>query len=590
MSAVVGSRLIIKEKVLNKLYIQGLGYLALASLLLSGCASTQGPANGRPVAAIEVAEPDDVNIGSPQSDLMYQIMLAEIASQRGLNEVALKYYMSALRQAPSARIASRVVRIASFMDANKEAMEAARIWAKEEPDNLEASRILAVLYLRNDEFSAATAELHKILNTDKDQFDRAILHVGQILRREIPNEQAFQIASQLVESHPESPEGQYIVALLALDAQHDDEALARIDQALELERNWVDAVTLRARILQSRGEKNAALTYLKKYLAKNPKEHSVRLIYARALVDAQKLEEARNQFELLAVKMPDNQDVLFALAILSLQFKAYDEAEGYLMQLDRLGKRSPQLVYYLGQIAEQKKDWDAALDWYAQVGRGEFFLDAQVRIAAVLSQNKGLKEAIRHLEALELENQDDQREVMLFQAGLLKDNRKYSKALKLLNRIMDKYGRDTELLYDRALLLERMGKVDDALRDLRFVVSEQPDNPSALNALGYTLADRTKNYDEALIYVRKAIELEPNDPAIMDSMGWVNYRLGNSEVALEYLQKAMEQVFDGEIAAHLGEVLWSLGRQDEAIKIWKKAQEKFSDNETLNETIGRFTQ
>ena len=589
--------LISKDNILARKITQGVGYLLLSGLLLAGCATTQGPATSdadsvsvKSSKPQTIADPKDISIGHPQSDLMYQIMLAELASQRGLNDVALKYYMNVLRQNKDPLIASRVVRIASFIDANAEALEAAQIWAAGEPDNADARRILAVLYLRNGEFSAATEVLNKILADEPQNIDRSILHIGMILQREVPNEQAFQIASQLIERHPKSAEGHYIVATLAIDAQHTDEALERVERTLELRPDWTEAVVLRARVLQARGEQNLALSYLKKYLNRHPDENEVRKLYARSLVDAQQLEEARSQFELLAVKLPDDRDALFALAMLSLQFKAYDEAEGYLLQLDRLGQRSPQLVYYLGQIKEQKQAWAEALVWYEQVDQGEYFLDSQLRIAAVLARSQGLDEAIKHLRGLELESKEDQRELMVFEAALLKEHKQYKEAIKVVNSIMGKFGKDPELIYDRALLLERVGKVDEALRDLRFVVSEQPENPSALNALGYTLADRTQNYEEALIYVKKAIQLEPNDPAIMDSMGWVNFRMGNHEVALEYLQKAISVIFDGEVAAHLGEVLWSLGRQQEAKELWGKAKEKYSDNAILVETMGRYLQ
>ena len=124
--------------------------------------------------------------------------------------------------------------------------------------------------------------------------------------------------------------------------------------------------------------------------------------------------------------------------------------------------------------------------------------------------------------------------------------------------------------------------------DLTTILSNEPKNAQVLNALGYTLADRTARYDEALGYIQRALELEPNDAAVMDSMGWVYYRMGNYDDALVHLAKANSIDEDPEIAAHLGEVLWVVGKKEQAVEVWEKSLSDNPDHQILLDVMKRF--
>jgi len=571
--------------------------LLSAILVLSACASTGGPAtggddskSGKPVKVQKIPDPSEYKPSSPDAALMYQIMVADLAVQRGMTDVALKYYLSAAKLSHDPEIASKAVRVATFLEANKEALEAAQIWEAEAPDSLDAKRVLAVLYLRTGELEKGKKLLDELLAKDPEQIDRTILHIGSMLQREIPKEQAYELSAYFAQRYADSPEANYVAASLAVNAEREADALTYIDKALHKKKDWVDAVVLKAKILQGLDRQKDALAFLKKFLNTHASQDSVRLVYARTLIDARKYKDARNQFEMLAVRMPDNEDVLFALAMLSLQFKEYDEAKGYLLQLDKLGKRTPQISYYLGQIAEQKKDYEEALNWYTLIRPGDYYLDAQLRIAAVTATSKSLDDARKLLRNIETDNPDDKREIVLFEANLLKDRKMYQESYDVLTKALKTYAKDIDILYDRSLVLERLNRVDESIRDLEYIVKKQPENAAALNALGYTLADRTDRTKEALEYLNRALELQPDDPALMDSMGWVYYRLGDNKQALDYLRKAMDMIEDGEVSAHYGEVLWAAGEKDEAVKVWNKALQKFKDNDILKKTMGRFGQ
>jgi len=533
--------------------------------------------------------PGDTTFEHPTADIMYQIFVAELATQRGAPEVAAKFYVDAAKKSGDASIASRAVRIASFADNKADALEAAKIWAKSSPEDIEAKRVLAVLYLRNNLFDDAKTLLSELLKDDEEGISRNILLTGALLQREASLDGALKVTKHLLEQHPEEAESHYIHASIAMQAGEKDEALKSIQNALEIKANWADAAILYPRVLQEFGRNDDAVAYFKKFLKNNPKADNVRLAFARTLVDTRDLEDARSQFELLAVKMPNNQDVLFALAMLSMQFKDFDEAEGYLTQLERLGKSSPQVLYYLGQIGEQKEQYDAARNAYSKIRSGEFFIESQMRITVILAKTKTVDEALAHLANIPTKTEEEKRELMLFKGNLLRDFKRYQEAFDFYTVLLTENKNDPDILYFRSLVAERLDKIDIVIQDLGFVIEQDPENAAALNALGYTLADKTDKLDEALKLIQRARDLEPDDPAIIDSLGWVHFRLGNQEAALKYLKEALDKIDDAEVAAHYGEALWSAGEKDKAIEIWKKAKEKNDTNDVLNETMERFS-
>ncbi len=534
-------------------------------------------------------KPGDVSFEHPTADIMYRIFVAELATQRGSPSVASKFYVDAAKKSNNASIASRAVRIASFADNKEDALEAAKIWAEASPEDTEAKRVLAVLYLRNGLFDNAKTLLSDLLDADEDGISRNILLTGALLQREASLEGALKVTEYLLLKHPQHAESHYIHASLAMQANKKEIALESIQKALEIKSDWADAAILYPRVLQEFERNDEAIAYFKTFLENNPKADNVRLAYARTLVDTRNLENARSQFELLAVKMPNNQDVLFALAMLSMQFKDYDEAEGYLIQLERLGKSSPQVLYYLGQIGEQKEQYNAALNAYSKIRSGEFFMESQLRIALILAKTKTLEDALAHLNSIPTKTDAEKREIKLFHGNLLRESKHYQRAFDHYTEMLANNQKDSDVLYFRSLVAERLNKIDIVIQDLSTVIEQDPENAAAINALGYTLADKTDKLEEALKLIQRARDLEPDDPAIIDSLGWVHFRLGNQETALKYLKEALDKIDDAEVAAHYGEALWTSGDKEQAIEVWNKAFEKNKENDVLNETMKRFS-
>jgi Flp pilus assembly protein TadD len=274
--------------------------------------------------------------------------------------------------------------------------------------------------------------------------------------------------------------------------------------------------------------------------------------------------------------------------VLSLQLNDTVLAEQLLQRLIEIGHvESDKARIYLGQIAEEGKRPNEALRWFGEVGRGEHFVPARLRAAQVLMQ-QGYRDAARqHLQVSDVSPREHV-QLLIGEAQLLREQGDVSGAYAVLMTGLAADPDHPELLYETALMAERMGRHEELETRLRRLIELKPDHAHALNALGYSLAERKLRLDEARQLIERALELAPNDPFILDSHGWVLFRQGDTTAALAVLQRAFGQRPDPEIAAHLGEVLWLLGRQDEARKTWEAARREHPANTVLTETLKRF--
>jgi len=357
---------------------------------------------------------------------------------------------------------------------------------------------------------------------------------------------------------------------------------------LKLRPDWELAALFVAQVLQSRSNEEAA-RYLGEYLEHHPKARDARLNYARLLVNDRKYAEARKQFEALLREFPQNADVSMAVALLAMQANDLDAADTQLKRVLELDYKEPDTArFYLGQVNEERKHYDEALKWYASVGAGGQYINAQSRYAAVLAKQGKLPEARKHLQDAAVESNQERVQLTQAEAQLLRDASEYQAAFDLLGRALDKLPNYPDLLYDHAMAAEKVDRIDVMEGNLRKLIEIRPDHAHAYNALGYTLADRNQRIDEAHRLIETALKLAPDDPFILDSMGWVLYRMGRGKEGLGYLQRAFKMRPDPEIAAHVGELLWATGQQGEARKVWGEALKEHPTNELLQSTIKRL--
>ncbi len=565
--------------------------LAALAATLAGCAATApggGGLRGTSTADESPGASASASESTPLSkDVLYKVLLAEIAGRRGDVSLALDNYLEVAEETRDPGAAERAVSIAVFARDEERGIKAARLWTEVSPSNLDARRVYGALLMRAGRIDQAVNELNFIVAPPNDTADRFAL-IGDMLARERDQEGAAQVMERIVQLHPDNVNATFALAQLLGRSGSFDRSLELLDQLLRAEPGDERALIYQARILQREGRTTEALGAMSRYLEYRPDSNDVRMTYARLLVDAKRYEEARQQFELLSKQNPEDGDVAYALGLLLLQTNRYDEATVQFERLVALNERVDAAHYYLGQIAESKNDAVAALGSYGRVDRGDHYLNAQIRIGVILAEQGEMRKARAQLHGIRVSNQQEAVRVYRSEADILARADRLSDAMSVYDSALEEYPGNSDLLYARAMLAEKLDMIDVLERDLREILSREPNNADALNALGYTLADRTDRYEEALELVKQAYELRPDDHYIVDSMGWIMYRLGRYEEALKYLRRALELNNDPEVAAHLGEVLWVMGNKAEARKIWNSALESTPDDERLLDVIKRF--
>ncbi|MGR8920491.1 MAG: tetratricopeptide repeat protein [Gammaproteobacteria bacterium] len=565
--------------------------VALAALVLAGCA--QAPRQTAPVdvtpAAAVVAPAPPVAPFEYEEDPLYRLMMAEFAGQRGHLDVAVKQYLALAESLRDVKLAQRATRIAVFARDNESALRAAEVWVELATLDMEARQILAAMYIRQGNADAALEHLEFVLEHDHEEPGNRLRMIANLLGREDDRETALEVMGRLLERFEDDTDALVAYALLAIRAEklaEAESAMTRIAERTELSSSIAMAYLA---VLQKQDKIGEAIEWLDRILAINPDQTGLRLIYARLLADANRFEEARLQFGVLADDTPDNTDIVFALGLLNLQANRIDAAAKNFERLLEVDVRTDEAHFYLGQIAEERGKPQLAIDHYQAIEGGGNYFAAQLRKALALALMERVDEAVAFLDEVVVENEKQGYDLARAKGEILTERERYEEAMATYDAALADDGYDTELLYTRAMLAERMGRVDILEADLLRIIEREPDNAQALNALGYTLADRTERYEEALGYIERALALSPEDFYILDSMGWVLYRLGRLEEAVSYLERARDLRNDPEVAAHLGEVLWVMGDRDGARTVWETALEDTPNDRKLLDVIERLT-
>lgn len=562
---------------------------------VSGCANLSSAAEQGMLLAAEDVAPQESPVpseplprGAFSEETLYKLLVAEFAVRRNQPELGLEYYLEVARETRDQSVIERAVRLAVFARDEQGGLEAAELWTDTAPDNLDARQVYAALLIRAGELDAAVEQLEVVLSQMQATPEHRFNLIGDMLSRERDQAAALEVMERLVAGRRDDPHALFALAQLSARVGELGEAAALLERVLELRPDDVRAAVFRARVLHQQGNTAEALRALEQVVQEHPDDQPLRMTYARMLVDAKRYDDARAQFERLAQDAPDDPDVRFALGLLLLQTNHMEQAREQFEHLLALDERTRTAHYYLGQIAESLKEYDTALTHYERVDGGEHYMDAQIRVAVVLGEQGQIPAAREHLRSLPRRSVKEAVRLYQAEAEILSKHGEQQTALTVYNEALTQYPDDTDLLYGRAMLAEKVDRLDILEADLRRILELEPNNADALNALGYTLADRTDRYQEAMGLIKQALELKPDNYYILDSMGWVLYRMGRHEDALKYLRRAMSLNHDPEIAAHLGEVLWVTGDKKGAREVWDTALETTPDDKRLLETIERF--
>ncbi len=566
----------------------------LGSLLLGGCASTGNRLIDDEREPVEPPHPaiHSLEVSTPpEKNPIYQMMVAELAVNAGETSLAVKNYLQLAMTQDDPKIAERAVRIAVYAQDMKAAEKAARRWIELQPERIEPKQIIAAIFVRNNNPDMAYKYMEEVIKAQPKISEKTFMPLLSLLAREKNTETVLRVAKKIADHYPAYAYAQYLYGHLAAQANKPEQALPYLDRALKI-KQIPDAHALRAKMLLKLGKRKEALVSLKRAVLSKPDNQQLRLALARLLVDMKEYDQARLEFEKLHQMAPNDPTLLYTLGLLALEAQRLDAAEKYLTQLLKSGKRNDEARYYLGRISQSKGDYAAAINWYSQVKGGTYRFDAQLRQVSLLAKQGNAEEALSRLKKM-IDNSPTKTalvRIYLMQGDILEQQGKPEQAIEVYNEALQMIPGNIDLLYARGLTGQSIGNIKMLEDDMRAILKTEPDNAAALNALGFTLADETDRIEEALGYLQRAIQLDPEDPAIIDSLGWVHYRLGNYDKAIRLLKKALSQVEDGEIAAHLGEVLWVTGRKKEAMEVWQRALKKSPGDPNILNTMKRLKQ
>ncbi len=572
------------------MYYRLIAYPLLLSFVLTGCATLDNSETGYVEQQQSEIVPLEVTTSS-EKDPIYQLMIAEIAVNSGETETAVSNYLDLALSQDDPKIAERAVRIAIYGQDIDSAQRAAERWIELQPERGEAQQVLAAIYIRQGDDEKAFHYLKQIIESHPTVDDQVFASLLTLLAREKNTETVLKVSKKIADNYSGYAYANFLHGNLAAHTNQSAEALKYLDNALHI-REIPDAHALRAKVLIKLGKREEAVVSLKRAVLSKPDNKQLRLAYARLLVDVKEYETARIEFEKLHLLAPNDPDLLYTLGLLSLESQRFDAAEKYLTRLLSLNKRTNEARYYLGRIFESRNQPDKAVSWYLQVSGGEYKFDAQIRSASLMAQQGKIEKAMDSLNKMAEASQSKSSLVRIYLAKgeILKSVERFDEAIEVYNKALTIIPGNIDLLYARGLTGEKVDNIELLESDMLTILKTEPDNAHALNALGFTLADRTNRLQEAYEYLKRAIEIKPEDPAVIDSFGWINYRLGNNEEAIRLLRKALSQFEDGEIAAHLGEVLWVTGEHQEAMDIWIRILEKLPDNPYIMKVMKQFTQ
>lgn len=584
------------------------------SALMSACAvapqtpsepAEPAPTAPQPAPAEAEAAPAVAEAPAPEAlpnteltgDLLYRLTKAELEFKQGQWQGPYITMMALAQQTRDPRLARRAAEMALTAKQPEEGLSAIRLWRQLAPDSDEAMQFFLGFAVTADDLGEAEAVFEQRLkNAPPAARPLAMFQMQQYLLRAKDKAAAFALTQRVLLPYDGMLETHLILAQGAFALNDTARARDEAGKALAIKPDSELAILTKAQVA---GDLDSALKLLTGFLQQYPNAREVRAAYARILVDNKQIDEARKQFLLLLKDQPDNIATLYALGVMAMQTSDLPEAEKYFARFVSALEEHPnderdpsKALLILSQIAEQRNDLDAAYNWLEKIdGNDEkIYLAARMKMAVLLARKGNVDQGRQLLAELKPTEAADQAQVFQTDAQLLRDAGDHRAAYVVLDNAVKRYPDNPDLLYDYALVAEKLGNVALMEKVLRQVMIAAPDNQHAYNALGYSLAERNERLPEAYTLIDKALQMAPGDPFIMDSMGWVQFRMGKLDEAESFLRRAYALRNDPEIAVHLGEVLFAKGDLAGAHKLWKEAQAKDPKNDALKSTLARLNQ
>lgn len=546
--------------------------LASLALLAAGCASAP---------STKVADADS-------HDPAALTIVAEMALAHGDCKAASESYAEAAQHgaAPLARRASEVALGCEHVPA---AWKSATRWRALAPTDREADAMYAAVAIKLFRIADAKAGIVDFAKTQGGSDGAALTELAGLLLEQSDAPAVFAAMSSALDPAMLSPEIDSLLAELALDANDAERAEHYAQQALAADPKQFAARRVLARAYVVRGDAAKAIATAHEVMREDTKRGAFEL--AEVLIALDRIEEAHQELERLRTTQASSQEIDRRLALLAFDAGDLHEAQQRFTELAAHGQATDAALLYLADIAARDGDTDAALSGYRRLADSSLALQARSKAASILLDRKdqtARTEAIALLDDYAADHPDSEFEMRLSEARLLADHGEAETGLKLLADALQRHPDHPAIQYDRAVILERAGRVRESVDVLERLLKERPDDPVLMNALGYTLADHSMQLSRAETLIHRALNVTPDSPAVLDSLGWVRFREGDAQGAIPALEHAYSLDHDSEIAAHWGEALWMSGKHQEARRVWAAAVAREPDSQLLKATMARF--
>ena len=571
-------------------------FLACISLL-SSCATVPSTDRGLSMptkadAKQMSADANDQNLNQnlPNLDLdpvlLEQLLITNFASYSGRWSLAANNAMAAAEASRDPRVARLAALLALRAKKYTDAIAGAELWIDLQSNNVDAKTTLLLAQLGGGEVDAAYRGFEQ--RQLKRPLEGHIKEVAGLLIRQSNVESAIAVAERYLLAHPDSAQVALSAAYVADRFEREELAEQWLQKALELSPDSDVAAQMRISILRRQGKTEERATYIEKFVSDHPSSVGMRINHAAELARKEKFPAALATMQAVLEDDGKNVTALIYSAALAQQLDQVELAKEYYQQALALDPDNDDIHWELARFAVREQEYQRAERYYQQIDDEPNYFRAQLQVANMRYYTQGLKAAIKTLRLLKPDTESEYVDRATTRHYLLLQDHQYEEAFGAINETLAYLPENVELVYARALVAAELNELQTVETDLRSIIAKHPDHANALNALGYTLADQTERFVEAKELIVKALQLRPNDAHILDSMGWVLYRLSDFDKSVGYLQRAYTQAPEGEVAAHLGEVLWEKGEPDKARQVWLDAFDKETDNPLLNRTLERY--
>ncbi|PCK09500.1 MAG: hypothetical protein COA42_03740 [Alteromonadaceae bacterium] len=520
-------------------------------------------------------------------ETLYALMVAEFAIDRKRYDIALGNYVQQAVNTEELNITVRATQIARILKARQATLEMSQLWLSINPASEDAMMIAANELIEANQLLKAF-EVSKSLKSTlgKASFDTIAMQAESSDAKTV--NYLIEELQELSTLYPKDASIWVGLSVLLQSEGQLEQALNAAEQAKLLDDDSIQSVFQEARVLQQMGKQDLARERLQNLVNAHPLNTSLRVRYAR-VISRYDLDESAVQFGILHKQLPGDGEILYSLALIEKNRGLFDRAIQHFNELISNGQHIDSAHFHLGDIYQKTKVPEKAIKHFGEIKTGQHYIAAVAKMTEILISENNREQALALIkQEMQRPNTSNLEKLYMLEADTLSRAGQMSAAESSLSQGLKTFPNSTTLLYSRAMLYVRLDYISAAEQDLKRVIEITPKNAAALNALGYTLADRTDRLDEARSYIEQAYALTPNDPAVLDSLGWVAFRQGNFEDSIEKLNRAIAAMPDHEIAAHLGEVLWVSGRQREAITIWKDGLKLNPNSKIIHQAIHRL--